>query len=99
MAIYPLLLFGICVGGFPFCSNEFVSAFPFVLPFAPTENSHTTRMSFSICQINSVTSLFNQKSLWFGLNTHTLTHRVGTYFIHITLTTSICIIHKMGNKL
>lgn len=38
MAIYPLLLFGICVGGFPFCCNVFVSAFPFTLPLAPTEN-------------------------------------------------------------
>ena len=43
MAIYPLLLFGICVGGFPFCCNAFVSAFPFTLPFAPTENTKNNK--------------------------------------------------------
>lgn len=40
IAIYPLLLFvGICVGGFPFCCNVFVSTFPLTLPFAPTKNT------------------------------------------------------------
>lgn len=60
MAIYPLLVFGICVGGFPFCCN--VSEFPFTLPFAPTEKCNQqifAMLNFSLVLIRKVYLLEN----------------------------------------